>query len=295
MHVYKSRFLKRGEVWYDHERDQTPVDWILYRQRSQPVPGATWKFFYTLMVDLSQSPEVLQQQMHSSTAYKVRRARDKDKVRCEALDPVSPEMLDEFEETYRRFAAIKGLAPLDRALLDQLAKDGVLEISVAKGADGKSLAYHAYYHDANRSCLLHAASLYQTLADSAARNAMGRANRYLFWCDILRHQAQGLKYFDFGGWYPGKTNPELLEINRFKEAFGGKVVREYNCEQILSLKGWMVLNVARLLNGVKQLPAALRLRQGRAEPATAQARESRPATPPAPTEMPVPREPEPAQ
>ncbi len=248
MHIYKSRFLVRGEVWFDHEPDRTPVDWIVYHQRSRPIPGARSKYFYTILIDLRQSPEVLQQQMHSSTAYKVRRARDKDKIVCRALNPVSREALDGFGESYKCFAAIKGLAPLDRALLDQLAKDGCLELSYARSPAGETLAQHAYYHDSNRSCLLHGVSLYQTRADSGARNALGRANRYLYWSDMLRHREQGLSVFDFGGWYPGTTNHELLEINRFKEGFGGKVVREYNCEQIVSLKGRVLLTVAACLN-----------------------------------------------
>jgi hypothetical protein len=258
MHIYKSRFLVRGEVWFNHQPDRTPVDWIVYRQRSNPVRGARWQYFYTILVDLGQSPETLQQQMHSSTAYKVRRARDKDKVVCRSLTPVSRQALDGFEESYRRFAAVKGLSALDRALLDQLAEDGVLELSCAKSPAGETLAEHAYYRDSNRSCLLHSVSLYQTLADSGARNAMGRANRYLYWCDMVRHQEHGLRFFDFGGWYPGATNHELLEINRFKEGFGGKVVREYNCEQIMSLKGRVVLTIAAWLRWVRGCAACWR-------------------------------------
>ena len=269
MHIYKSHFLVRGEVWYDHEPDQTPVDWILYRQRSRPIPGARCKVFSTILLDLNQGQEVLLQQMSRSTSYGIRRACDKDKIVCQCLNPVSHEMLDSFEETYKGFAAIKGLPPLDRPFLDQLAKDSCLELSFATNPEGKSLAYHAYYRNLERSCLLHTFSLHQMLADSAARNAIGRANRYLFWCDIVRHQDKGLKYFDFGGWYPGSTDQERLDINRFKEGFGGRIVREYNCEQILSLKGRVVLTAASLLNGVKSVAEKLRLGQKPRKPETA--------------------------
>ena len=61
---------------------------------------------------------------------------------------------------------------------------------------------------------------------------------------MLRHREQGLKSFDFGGWYPGKEDAGLLEANRFKEGFGGRAVRECKCEQIRSLKGWVVLSAA---------------------------------------------------
>ena len=39
----------------------------------------------------------------------------------------------------------------------------------------------------------------------------------------------------------------MATINDFKKGFGGQVLREYQCEQILTLKGWLALNVARLL------------------------------------------------
>ncbi len=258
MHIHKSRFLVRGEVWYEHEPEPAAVDWILYRQRALPVPGARWRYFHTLVVDLSQDPEALWGQMTPGTAYKVRRARDKDRVLCESAMPVRREALDGFEEIYSQFAAHKGLAPLDRPFLDQLAADGCLELSWVRDRAGQRLASHAYYRDSDRSFLVHTVSLHRTLSDSGARNALGRANRYLFWWDMLRHREQGLKWFDFGGWYPGKTDQDRLEINRFKEGFGGKVVREYNCEQILTLKGWIVLGTAALLNRIQRAGSSAR-------------------------------------
>jgi hypothetical protein len=263
VHIYKSRFLVRGEVWYDQAPEQTPVDWILYRQRSQPLPGAKWQYYHTILLDLHQSAEALLGNMSKSAVYKIRRARNKDKVVCECRSPASSEDLDGFEKTYRHFAAVKGLDPLDRPLLDQLADDGFLELAVAKNVNGEPLVHHVYYHGRNRSCLLHSVSLYQTLADSGARNAIGRANRYLFWQDILRHKEQGLASFDFGGWYPGDTNQALLDINRFKEEFGGRIERAYNCQQIVSLKGWIALKAAEVLNWGGRMPTQVRSLQKR--------------------------------
>jgi lipid II:glycine glycyltransferase (peptidoglycan interpeptide bridge formation enzyme) len=64
---------------------------------------------------------------------------------------------------------------------------------------------------------------------------------------MLRLKQQGVRYFDFGGWYPGKEDIQLLGANAFKKGFGGQVVREYECEQVLTLKGKVVLTGARLL------------------------------------------------
>ena len=131
---------------------------------------------------------------------------------------------------------------------------GGLDLSVAKDSEGNALVYHANFRDQHRATELYLPSLYRQLSDSAARNAIGRANRYLVWSDIIRYQEQGLRYFDFGGWYRGTTDQALLKINEFKRGFGGQVVRAYQCEQILTLKGWLVLQVARLLKQTKLFP-----------------------------------------
>jgi hypothetical protein len=257
MITYKSRFLTRGEVWFDNEPADTarPVDWILYNLRSRPVPGAQSRTFYTLLIDLSQAQEQLRAQLSDDTAYKIRRARDRDKIICECCDPRDPAVMSGFEQMYKAFAAIKGLLPLNRARLERLAAAGVLDISAAKDPQGNVLMYHANYRDERRATQLESPSLYRALPQSAARNFSGRANRYLTWSNILRYKQQGLKFFDFGGWHLG-TDAEMLSINDFKRGFGGQVVREYQCEQIRTLKGWLVLNAARLLEQAKLKPSS---------------------------------------
>jgi hypothetical protein len=252
MITYRSRFLTRAEVWFDNEPTETAkrVDWILYHLRSQPVPGAQSRSFYTLLVDLSQTQEQLRTQLNEDTAYKIRRARDRDKIICECCDPRDPAVMNGFEQMYNAFAAIKGLPPLNRLRLERMAAAGALDISAAKDPQGNVLVYHANYRDECRATQLEMPSLYRTLPKSAARNFSGRGNRYLTWHNILRYKSEGLKFFDFGGWHLG-TDAEMLSINDFKRGFGGKVVREYQCEEILTLKGWVVLNAARLLEQAK--------------------------------------------
>ena len=256
MITYKSRFLTRCEVWFEDEPGDTrSADWILYNQRPNPVPGARCKYFYTYAIDLTLNREELLSRFNEDTAYKVRRARDRDKITCECCDPSDPAVIDCFEAIYNPFAALKGLQPLDRARIDSMAAAGGLDLSVAKDSRGNALVYHANYRDQHRATELYLPSLYRKLSNSAARNMIGRANRYLIWSDMLRYKEQGLKYFDFGGWYPGTTDQALLKINEFKRGFGGQVMREYRCEKILTLKGWLVLNVAKLLKNARLFPS----------------------------------------
>jgi hypothetical protein len=253
MIVYNSRFLTRGEVWFDEEGiDRRGLDWIQYHHCANPMPRTKTGYFHTYLLDLAPSPQELMARINKDTAYKIRRARDKDKVICEFCDPTDPLVLDGFEAMHNRFAAVKGLSPMDRRRLNSMVAAGILEISVAKDAQGIPQVYHANYRNSERTCLEFSASLFREVSDSAARNAIGRANRYLFWTEIVRAREQGLKCFDFGGWYPGTTDQGLLNVNEFKRGFGGRVVREYECEQILSLRGWLVLRVAALVLGKKR-------------------------------------------
>jgi hypothetical protein len=252
MITYKSRFLTRAEVWFDHEPPDAAkrADWVLYHLRSSPVPGAQSRSFYTLLIDLTQTQQQLRAQLNEDTAYKIRRARDRDKIICECYDSRDPSVLDRFEQMYDTFAALKDLPSLNRARLESLAAAGALDISAAKDPRGNILVYHANYRDNCRATQLELPSLYRSLPDSAARNFSGRANRYLTWSDILRFKEQGLKCFDFGGWHLG-SDPDMLSINDFKRGFGGKVVREYQCEQVLTLKGRIVLWAAKRLEQAK--------------------------------------------
>src|SRR6266496_2429825 len=256
MITYKSRFLTRSELWFEDEPGDTrSSDWILYNQRPDPVPGAKCKYFYTYCIDLTQTSEQMLERFNEDTAYKIRRARDRDKIVCECCDVNDPAVIDQFEAVYNPFAALKGLLPLNRARVDSMVAAGGLDLSVAKDSEGNALVYHANYRDKYRATELYLPSLYRKLSSSAARNAIGRANRYLVWSDMLRYKEQGLKYFDFGGWYPGTTDQALLKINEFKRGFGGQVICEYRCEKILTLKGWLVLNVAKLLKNAKLFPS----------------------------------------
>ena len=62
-------------------------------------------------------------------------------------------------------------------------------------------------------------------------------------------KSAGISTYDFGGWYDGTTDQERLSINKFKEQFGGQVVKNYICEQALTLKGALFLRLRTSLLG----------------------------------------------
>ena len=95
-------------------------------------------------------------------------------------------------------------------------------------------------------------SRYRSIPNTALRNRINRANCLGHWNSLLASKERGLRYFDFGGWYPGSTDLRLLGMNAFKKGFGGQVVREYECEQILTMRGWVILTAVRMWNKIRQ-------------------------------------------
>jgi lipid II:glycine glycyltransferase (peptidoglycan interpeptide bridge formation enzyme) len=97
--------------------------------------------------------------------------------------------------------------------------------------------------------LFYSASLFRKVDSSTVRNKIGRANRYLHWQDMQRFKSEGISTYDFGGWYQGESDQQRLSINKFKEEFGGQIVKNYICERALTSKAKIFLRVRRLLLG----------------------------------------------
>ena len=247
MFIYRSRFLTHGEVWFDDEPDDTPVDWILYRQRPGPAPRARWNYFHTVLIDLAKKPAELLAEMDVKTARKIDDAEKSDRTRWERCEAKDVNIMDAVERMWNGSAASRKSAPLARAWLDKLIEAGALEVSATRDTAGSVLTYHLSYIGKERAQDLIVVSPPCPLPNLALRNRINRANCLGHWQTMLALKARGLRHYDFGGWYPGKTDLRLLGMNAFKRGFGGEVVREFECVEIRTLKGWVLLTAARML------------------------------------------------
>jgi len=252
MFIYQSRFLTRGEVWFDGEPSGARVDWIYHRQRSSPLPNHRCRPFLTLLVDLRKPPNLLFAEMDHRTARRITEAQENDKLWCERCDCNAPRLLDEVETMWNQFAVAQGTPRFERAWLDQFRQAGALDVVAAKNPAGKVLAYHLVYLAPKRARQLIAVSHYKEVPEVGWRNAVSRANSLIHWHNFNCYRDRGIPYFDFGGWYPGTTDIRLLGINAFKKGFGGHVVREFDWEQPITLKGRLGLTLAQLLARLKQ-------------------------------------------
>lgn len=218
-------------------------------QQVRPLGRMVCREFYTILLDLSRGEGELFSGIKKGTRYEIRRAEAKDGLAYEAFDAGGHEALAEFGDFYDRFAAQKGQPQLNRQWLSAMAGAGLITLTRVSGGAGEPLVWHAYRRGRNRVTLLHSASLYRATTDRALRGKVGRANRYQHWRDILRFKAELVGLYDMGGWYKGETDEERLRINRFKEEFGGKVVRNYICERGLTFRGRLFLQLRQRLLG----------------------------------------------
>ncbi|HOX57024.1 MAG TPA: hypothetical protein P5205_00435 [Candidatus Paceibacterota bacterium] len=247
MFVYKSRFLSRAEVWFDETPDGARVDWIYYRQRSSPLAKSRWRPFQTVLIDLQKTPTELMAMMETRTASRIAAAQEKDGLRCRRCDSKDARVLDEVEKMWNQFALAQKTPLLERGWFEEMSKAGALDVVAASDPAGNLLAYHLVLLTTKRARQLIAISPYKPLPSVAWRNAVSRANCLIHWHNFLSFREQGIREFDFGGWYPGTTDIRLLGINRFKMSLGGRVVSEYDGEEPMTVKGWVLLTAAHLL------------------------------------------------
>jgi CelD/BcsL family acetyltransferase involved in cellulose biosynthesis len=141
---------------------------------------------------------------------------------------------------------------LNRDWLGKMISARAFEFAAARDPSGTLVVSAGLFRDKHRVQQLMSVSPPRSALVPAVRARTNRASCFLLWKTMLRFKEQGLQYFDFGGWYPGTEDIQLLGANAFKKSLGGQVVREFECEQIVTLKGWLLLTAARLIDRARE-------------------------------------------
>ena len=249
MNVFREKSVLIEEVWFDEEpKTSSCVDVLHYIERTHPIQGIQFDEFHTIVVDLTKNQDELWENLAKNNRYKIRRAEQKDRV-IYAYWPkaqIDDKTLNTFLDFHDRFTESQGLKKIPKSRLLSFADSGILDLSMSATPDGTPLAWHAHCCVNNRACFFYGASI-KNHNDTAYQSMLGRANRYHHWQDILRFKNSGILLYDFGGWYAGNTDQKLLNINKFKEEFGGKIVKNFRSLHGLTLKGKLCVSLYKML------------------------------------------------
>jgi len=128
-----------------------------------------------------------------------------------------------FKNLFKDFAKVIGMDGLDTNYLLALKDCGALYISDIKDNLGTVLVFHVYRVSKNRPELLHS---YRNVFVEQ-KQYISKVNRYCHWLDMCYFAKAGFKQYDFGGFYIGEDQKHL-NINKFKQSFGGSITVLYN-------------------------------------------------------------------
>jgi hypothetical protein len=249
MILYSKQRLKIAEFHFDEQVAAPAVDIIRYRSRSEKISGIVCYPFSTILVDLTQEPDVLLAQMSKTTRNEINRAA-KDELSFEFSAQPDHTWIADFFGFYAEFARQKGLPDINRARLLGMRESHALALTRIKAADGTVLVWHCYVHVNGWARMVHSASLFRS-AEKAQQAVISRSNRRLHWLDMIHFRSQGFSTYDFGGWYSGQKDAEKLNVNRFKEGFGGRVAAQYNIDHGITLKGALAVHLQRAVGAIR--------------------------------------------
>lgn len=214
-------FLKGNVIWFGHKPKVWSCLFTIYKQSSYCKAAIGYKRqpFYTKVIDLSCTEEELLKGFRKNTIYEVARAQREEVHTMIEHDSAV------FVEFYNRFSITKGLTQVTLNKLKRYASS--LVITKATMAN-EEVAMHAYVadHNSKRVRLLYSASLYRLEARSEERSAIGRANRFLHFKDMVNFKKRGFCEYDLGGYALNTSDPGLIGINHFKDGFSGELREE---------------------------------------------------------------------
>lgn len=199
------------------------------------------------IIDLHQTEEELFMKLHRSAKNPIKKTlKQEDLQYIEIINPSSQELKD-FVLFYNKFAKRKQIEECNIEKISAYSEQGSLVIGLIKDAGNDDIiSAHTYFCIGDHAYGMYAATKEYVAGDSYKGQLIGRANRYLYWMDIMSCKRKGLKWFNFGGKIINPHDDNGKNINRFKESFGG--MNGYNlriyCPQ--TFVGWIALNLLRL-------------------------------------------------
>jgi hypothetical protein len=196
-----------------------------YTQCSENIENSLSEF-YTLVTDLNRSEKEIWEDIYHRTQAEILSFTGNTVFEHSIIKP-DKEQLEHFISMFNEFARRKKIRKAEKHRLQAYNKNGLLAISFIRQQE-KYICIHFYRVTTERAVNLHAFNMKHQLGDEFTGSHIGRAHRALHWLDMLEFKKAGVKYYDFCGWYAGKDDKDLLNINAFKEQFSRNKIKEYS-------------------------------------------------------------------
>jgi lipid II:glycine glycyltransferase (peptidoglycan interpeptide bridge formation enzyme) len=217
--TYKIKYFYKKPSYYDALR------FIRYEvcNSKDEFMGFIRKKKFTMIIDLTKSQEELWDQYGKYTKRDIRRAK-REGVRFEV-----EKNLDAFIEIHNSFVKSKEISRDEIAVRKDYLPHFKDNLVITKAVfQNEVLVMRTYIIDEKikkvRGLLM--ATLYRNEDNRQKRYLMGRANRFLFYQEMLYFKELGYLIFDMGG-YAYNTNDIIKKrICEFKDGFGGEVIEE---------------------------------------------------------------------
>lgn len=196
-----------------------------YIQSPENFSGALNEF-HTLLVDLAQQEDAIWKGIYHRTRSEISSFIRNQEFEHKVITRLSSSELTGFIRLFNTFANVKHIRKAEAFRLRAYYRKGLLALSYIRQG-GHFLCINFYRVNTARATNLYSFNLMHT-RPAFNGSHYGRAHRALHWLDILFFKKLGVACYDFCGWYDGKEDRQLLNINKFKEQFGGHKVREYS-------------------------------------------------------------------
>lgn len=243
----KKYFLNFQDVYFAKDSEKMSIekgiDIAIFTQASVRSEGS--KEFHTQIIDLTKSEDEIFKEIHENDRNKINKGIKNKWFTVKINERPSFEDVKAFEEFFNIFAEKKGIKHCSIGRINSLIRGNSLIISTILDYNRETLCYHVHVVDGERARLLYSTSKYIFNTDSKNRNRVGIANRLLHWYEIKYFKNKGMSIYDFGGISTDKDDTHMMNINRFKQSFGGKEIIEYNKYKGISLLGRILVWILR--------------------------------------------------
>jgi len=250
MVVRRYGVLTEVEQWGSAAVGDCPADIVHAIHQDATAAGAVTMDAFTLVIDLGLSCDAIRAAFTKDTRTEINRAEATDRLTWQVNDRAG----DDFFSDYRAFVRHKNIHLAGEQVFERYRDAGMLIVTSVHNSDGRPINWHSYITGGRSIILLQSFSGAAGGETTGAQR--GRANRFHHWRDMVHFQA-GFEEYDFGGWYPYLESPALLNVNRFKEEFGGALVRKINVRRPVTWRGriavWLLAASTRMAAGRRPL------------------------------------------